>query len=263
MADNHGKGATAEKAPGTAGKTEGNRDRRPLSSIADILQGWGTLLVIPATLIVALVTLSVQQGDNRQQQADSIAQAATQQYQSTLNSYLSEMSTLVLTYKLSKSPSDSVRAIAIAQTDTAIRNLDGPRKGTLVRFLWEAHLIWNPKPLVTLFETNLSDAVFTGANLWLADLSHNKFVGADFDGAILDGDNFRGADLKNAELNGACLIGADLTYAMVGDAHFKGAMYNSKPITMTLSNMSVTLPPTQWPKGFNPAHEGAIDNSCQ
>src|SRR5207248_192912 len=89
-----------------------------------------------------------QQQLTRQQEEAAQQQALNQQRQTTLETYLDRMSDLLLFYHLSISKTgDEVRAMAEARTYTALRNLDGARKGTLIRFLWEAKLINGPQPI--------------------------------------------------------------------------------------------------------------------
>ena len=161
------------------------------------------LIAIPISVIVlgySVYQFNQTQKANAQQELD-------QQRQVTLNDYLNEMSTLVLNdHLLTSSPRDPVRTLAIAQTDTAVRNLDGKRKGILIRYLWEANLITGSTPIVTLFEVNLSEAKFAGANLAHVNLSTNDLVGADFANS-----NPNGADLHKARLIGANLSDANLS----------------------------------------------------
>jgi uncharacterized protein YjbI with pentapeptide repeats len=93
----------------------------------------------------------------------------------------------------------------VAQTDTTIRNLDGARKGIVIRYLWEANLITAPNPVITLFEVDLSRAVFAGANLSQVDLSTNHLHKADFASANPNGADLMGADLQDADLRDANL----------------------------------------------------------
>lgn len=169
------------------------------------------------------------------QEAANAAQALDQQRQTTLDTYLDRMSDLLLTYHLAASKSgDPVRALAEARTYTAIRNLDGPRKGTLVRFLWEAHLINGPQPIISLSGADLNGAVFanadpsgtdlSGVNLSGANLSEANLSGTDLDGAYFTGANLSGADLLvttllNVHMNGANLSGAYLLWAVVAGGY--------------------------------------------
>lgn len=191
-----------------ATKSEGNHGRiyrffhGDWNKRAQIAQVVG-LIAIPISVIVlgySVYQFNQTQKANAQQELD-------QQRQVTLNDYLNEMSTLVLNdHLLTSSPGDAVRTLAIAQTDTAVRNLDGNRKGILIRYLWEANLITGSAPIVTLFEVDLSGADFAGANLAQVNFSTNDLVGADFANS-----NPNGADLHKARLIGANLSNADLS----------------------------------------------------
>jgi uncharacterized protein YjbI with pentapeptide repeats len=305
--------------PGNGPKKTGNGDGKTIwDKLAVIFQGlaaFGTLIAIPVTVYFSVSEFKAEQAAGasqvKEQQAASASQTLDQQRQTTLDNYLNEMSTLDLNYKLSASKQHSpVNAIAVAQTDTTIRNLDEARKGLLVRYLWEASLIIEPNPVIILYEVNLSGAVFKGANLSQVDLSTNDLLGADFAGAnpngadfsganlsganlssanlsciknsqgvsagILktlnpsnvactsptDGANLSGANLRGANLGGADLLGADLLgVADLRDANLNGATYNSKalPPVKDEQGKTLTVEPTQWPPGFNPASVGAID----
>jgi uncharacterized protein YjbI with pentapeptide repeats len=187
------------------------------SRAAKFFKVWATpISIFLATVgfIFSVYQFTSQQAANVAQQAASQAQALDQQRQTTLSSYLDDMSSLLLTYGLGTAkPGSSVLALATARTDTALRNLDGNRKGTLVRFLWEANLINNRHPVIDLFEVNLSSAVFAGANLYQVKLSTDNLSRANFAYAVLNDANLSQADLEQANLHGADLRGADLSQA--------------------------------------------------
>lgn len=236
-----------------------------------------------AAIPITLLTLRASVHQFNEQQAASAAQALNQQRQTTLDNYFNDMSNLLLNYDISE---PKVDALAVARTDTAVRNLDGARKGILVRYLWEANLITapetpaDPPPVVTLFEANLNGANFQGANLYGADLGTNRLVDADFYNANLSCfpsrqldvsagiliqnnvkniacTNLSDAILRGANLRKADLIGADLRGAQLSGAHFKGATYNSRPITVRDAfGKSLIVPPTQWPRGYHAAAKG-------
>jgi uncharacterized protein YjbI with pentapeptide repeats len=245
-------------------------------------------------IIIPLIALyySVRQFD--QQQAANEADILNQQRQATLSGYLDDMSELVLHENLPKSkPTDPVRAIAVARTLTAVRDLDGERKGTLIRYLWEAGLIAGPHPIVNisnanlngaifnnsylngvgLFHLGLDDAQFVGASLVGADLSDSALFEAELKGADLSQADLRdsfpiAADLTNANLTGAKLNGADLTGANLTGANLAGAVlagarYNSKPEYVHNPDGQLVLEgPTQWPRGFNASAANADCYTC-
>jgi Pentapeptide repeats (8 copies) len=246
-------------------------------------------------IIVPLVALyeSVHQFDR--QQVDNETAMLDQQRQDTLSTYLDDMSQLVLEYNLPKSkPNDPVRAIAVARTLTAVRDLDGDRKGTLIRYLWEAGLIAAPQPIVNITNANLNGAVFSNADLTgvallklgldnaqfinsqlvKADLSGSALFEAEMMGANLSGSDLTntepiGADLAGADLAGADLADSDLTGANLTDAtltgaDLAGARYNSKEEYVRNPEGQLVLEgPTQWPRGFNPQARKAVCYTCR
>lgn len=268
-----------------------------------IIQAVGAVaIIIPlVALFVSISQFSEQQKDSAaatlEQQRVSAAAALDQQRQATLSEYLDVMTVLVLQYNLPKSkPGDPVRAIAVARTLTAVRDLDGARKATLIRYLWEAGLLEGSQPVVNIYNAVLTGAVFDNADLngialfnqlFLngvqfvnrtslidADLSKSHLYEADLATAILtDADlqgsfpiaaNFAGAELSGADLAGADLTGADLSQARdLAKADLKGALYNSKPEKVyTPQGVYVLEKPTQWPSGFDPRAAGAHCYDC-
>ena len=158
------------------------------------------IFVSVAALVVGVLQFN-------EQQRTSAAQLLNQQRQATLNGYLNDMSALVLQDNLTDSrPRAPVRAIAVARTATAVRSLDGFRKGELVRYLWEARLITTLRPIVNLSGVNLKGAWFKDANLYQVDVSSLSLSNANFNGAALDGANLSASDLTGADLNGSDLI---------------------------------------------------------
>jgi uncharacterized protein YjbI with pentapeptide repeats len=142
------------------------------------------------------------------------------------------MSTLVLHDKLTQSKTGApVRAIAVALTDTATRNLDGARRGTLIRYLWQAGLIDRPHPVVGLFLMDLNRAILRDANLFKAvlsrvslseaDVTNAELAGADLQGSYMRASNLTSADLSCFHEPGgkrrtcADLSGADLSFAFL------------------------------------------------
>lgn len=251
-------------------------------------------------IFISLASLFISVRQFNDQQETNAAQLVNQQNQATLDEYLDDMSTLVLQYHLADPNSGAaVRAIAVARTLTAVRDLDGDRKGTLVRFLFEADLINWPQPVLDLFHANLDGTNFTNAGLDQVYLSHLGLTSADFAGSSLLGaylkgstliqSNLQGADLacyshvictnlsgaylmradlisanlSGADLMGACLDGANLSGANLAGVKLQKAMYNTRPIlVINGQGMLVTDMPTVWPKGFDPKAAGATPNYC-
>jgi uncharacterized protein YjbI with pentapeptide repeats len=194
--------------------TSGPAEKSRLAKVIEISATPLSILIAAGGLFWSVHQFSAQQHANLVQQRLTQEQALDQQRQTTLNNYLNEMSSLLLSEKLDSAPSKGpVRAIAVAQTDTAIRNLDSNRKATLVRFLWEANLINSPDPVVQLYQVNLRAAAFAGANLQHADLSDNNLYGAVFTDAQLNNSDLSNVNLVRADLVNANLAGADLVNA--------------------------------------------------
>ena len=200
---------------------------------------WIKLLGIPLTILVAAFTLlfSVIQFNEQQaanntlqkesanmqatQIAVSVTQTVDQQQQTTLDTYLDRMSDLLLMDHLAHNPNAEVQALAVARTLTAVRDLDGTRKGTLIRFLWEAGLINGQQQIISLLgaslyginmiDADLSGINLSGANLGCIDEGGGQKVCADLSLDALCGTDQVGktvcADLSGADLSGANLSG--------------------------------------------------------
>jgi uncharacterized protein YjbI with pentapeptide repeats len=108
---------------------------------------------------------------------------------------------------------DDVRLLAGAETSTVLREVDAPRKRSLLLFLWRADLINEDDPLIDLGwadlrYVNLSGDVLFEASLSSADLSH----------AVLTDTDLTGSDFAYTRLHRADLSGADLSRANLGAA---------------------------------------------
>lgn len=231
---------TSAKPPAApADSPAGGPDPADTSRVGRFFKIWAT----PLSILVAAISLVWSVYQFNSQQHASQAQALDQQRQVTFDNYLDDMSSLLLADKLESAPSGGpVRAIAIARTDTAIRDLDGNRKGMLVRFLWEANLIKTPKPVVLLHQVNLRDADFGRANLQHADLSDNDLIGANFSAAQLDDADLSDTDLVRANLANANLTSANLQGANLSRADLLGALVTTSQLAQARSIQGTTLP---------------------
>jgi len=218
---------------------------------AKTLWDWLQLLIVPAILIGVTFVWSATQtrNDNRREDrriAADRAAAEEARRDATLQSYLDQMSGLMLDKKLLTSTQlSAVRAVARTVTLAALRRLDGERKAAVVRFLDEAELvnIYEPddltgSPVVLLQGADLSGADLRRASLPGAELSGVDLTGAEFSGAVLNEAHLVGSRLRHAQLSRATLdatdlrkadlTGADLSDAYLADtnlggAHLKGA----------------------------------------
>ena len=169
-------------------------------------------LAIPVVIAMGTLWFSAQQGEA------STRIAQDQQQESALQAYLDHMSDLLLNNKLHESQlGDEVRNVARARTLTVLPQLNGKRKGEIVRFLYESGLIDSKSGIVDLRSADLDDAALMGVSLKGADLS-----GADLSGADLWEANLWEADLSYANFTSANLVRADLTLADLRGANLSG-----------------------------------------
>jgi uncharacterized protein YjbI with pentapeptide repeats len=186
------------------------------------LWDWLQLLLIPAALAGIALLFNQWQSDREEIRADQRAKtdqaiAADGLRQETLQRYLDGMSELILDRKLLQSKNNSdVRVLARTRTLSALRGLDGARKGTLILFLREAGLINGPTPVVDLDRANLSEAQLRGAFLPNVHLDNVRLTGADLAGASL-----ARASLNNSHLDDACLWQTNLADAKLSDVTFE------------------------------------------
>ncbi len=197
------------------------------------LWDWLQLLIIPAVLAGGAMWFSRAEREAEREIADDRLREAA------LQGYLDRMTELLLKEGLRTSEADDEsRAVARARTLTALRQLDGERKATLLRFLYEADLINRDDAVIVLeradlikaklWNANLSGANLSKVMLWGADLSEADLGEADLKEAILVGTNLSEADLGEVDLSGAIMDRAnlhmvDLNQADLGEAVLIGA----------------------------------------
>ncbi len=229
-------------------------------TIWDWLNLSGTL-AIPLVVVGATIAFGIIQADLAQKQHDSdqaIAnqqhaadqqQALDQQRATTLQTYIDNIQDLLLNHNLLKSkPSDDVAILARARTLTALQGLDGTRKGVLVQFLYEAHLIGfldskgnRQPPIVDLTGADLSGAFLLG-NIYGAVFGYTFLSRVNLSGADLSGANLSGADLLIVNLSEADLSGADLYKAgLVLDDLSEADLNGSNLILADLNGSSLIL----------------------
>lgn len=197
---------------------------------AKTLWDWLDLLLVP--LILAAGAALFTWVTNKREQSVELDRAR----ETALQAYLDRMTELLEKELRTSEPNDEKRHIARARTLTVLRQLDGERKGLLLRFLYESGLIGKRvfgedglqahKALVDLDKADLRGADLRvavlegadlhganleGANLFLAELSY-----ADLHGSDLEGANLYGTSLDEANLSGAILRQAVLSWSKVG-----------------------------------------------
>lgn len=216
----------------------------------DVLQ----LLIVPTALAIGAFYLQ----ETAKQRDFKIADDRAKQ--ETLNRYFDQISTLLFERKLrSAKPGDEARIVARARTLSALKELDGKRKGQLISFLSEARLIKRIpvtfvqgrlnrdrvqlRSIVDLTNADLSQADISRVDLWEANLAGANLRGADIrsaslgytnlqadlTGANLSGSDLEGANLVGARLNGANLIGIYMSETNFYSADLRGAAFGFSP----------------------------------
>lgn len=172
------------------------------------LWDWLDLLIIP--LVLAIGEYLFTRTENRTAQAIAGKRAQDE----ALQSYIDQMSQLIIEYQLrSSGANDDVSVSARARTLTVLDRIDSNRKASLLRFLYEAGLINKEQPVVSLVDANLSEVNLfqPGHTLRRARLLNVGLAGADL----------RKADLRLAVLAGANLVDADLSETIAASAHLE------------------------------------------
>lgn len=213
------------------------------------LWDWLELLIIPAVLGIGAIWFDSEanlRADEVQRQREVVQRDIEDQRakDAVLSTYFDDLSNLLLERSLLESPRGSaIRDIARAKTLSALSQMDGSRKGFIVRFLYEVGLIKGSSPLLYLggavtgepavdeivpSRGDLNGAVLHRLFMSELNLTRVHMVGADFRWAMLDKANFIGTDLRNADFTGArlreaSLAGADLTGTLLHGADLSGA----------------------------------------
>ena len=210
------------------------------------LWDWLRLLLIPLVLTVGGFLFSSYQHDTDQQRA------LDQQQATILQTYIDNIQDLLLNHNLLKSssfdtknPYYDVAMLARARTITALEGLDPARKGRLVQFLYEAHLIGF---LENRDEKQLPSIDLYGANLSRADLNGIPLLGVWLRGANLSNATFTCANIGSsgfyiircASLAEAELSGADLSYANLSGINLYAADLTANLTNANLSNANLT-----------------------
>jgi hypothetical protein len=145
---------------------------------------------------------------NLQQQRELEEQRAQED---ALQSYFVQIGDLLTDHNVITTERNDIKQLARSQTLTVLARLDGPRKGSLVRFLYGAALINRDHTIVQL----------SGADLSGADLYNVVLYGANLSGANLSDADLRRSLLLQANLDAAVLIGANLYDATVIEAQLE------------------------------------------
>jgi uncharacterized protein YjbI with pentapeptide repeats len=189
---------------------------------------------------VLLFCLSKQQSDT----------ALDNQRHEIMANYLDKM-TALMEKDLNNSKNLIQRQIAKAITLNAVRQLDGERRGQVLKVLYESDLIGgqcksDPKSL-TVVKDSCKEALIKLDDAKLDGMSFQRpipLTGVDLQGAILSKAVLPSIDLTSADMQGAKLTGANLTKAILIDAKLqdskmidadlRGAFLSGSNLTNTL-----------------------------
>lgn len=224
------------------------------------------LLVVPVVLALGAWFLSRQNAKVEQ------GIAKDKQQQALLDAYFDRMTDLILNKDLKESePGAEVCNIARTHTLSVLRNLDGKRKGQVLRFLNETSLIQKPKqvqppPIISLHAAELrgvdlimvplrelydvsywTPALITRlieedydkyspgtTKTWSANLRDCAFKDADLSHAAFILTDLTGSDFDEANLNGAILVLANLCLANLRYASLRGSDLRRAKLPMAI-----------------------------
>lgn len=189
---------------------------------------WLELILVPAAIALGILLLnSLEKRRDRRIRIEADRRDA-------LERYYDRMKDLILNHGLlTSAKGDPARVLAQALTYATVRELDGNRKGDVLRFLHNAQLIRRGDSKVSLVSANFSNAVLVNTNLENAELSLCHFRGADFRRARLKGANLYAADMGRANMSNACLEDAVLAHANFDDADLQGTQFDGAQVFRT------------------------------
>jgi hypothetical protein len=191
---------------------------------AKTLWDWLQLLFVPMILAIGgfwlnQIQKSREERTAKQRTEDEQRIATDNQHEAALQTYIDKMSELLLNEHLRESAEDKeVRNIARVRTLTVLQRLDGERKGSVLKFLYESGLIHKGIPVINLHGADLSFANLNGTHLHGADLSLANLRSADLSRAGLGEADLHGVDLSFANLRSANLSFANLSFANLEEA---------------------------------------------
>lgn len=187
------------------------------------LWDWLDLLIVPAALAGGALWL------NRSQQRREREIATDERFERALQNYYDRISSLLINHDL-RDPSNDQTSGAVAQalTLSTLNSIDKNRRVLLVRFLHNAALIHADEPIISLTDTDFTDASFwrlylRDAKLSYVDFARSNFRGAMLYGSNLSGSNFECANLGRAILYDAKLIGTNMSSAELSESDLGAA----------------------------------------
>ncbi len=210
------------------------------------LWDWMDLLIIPLVLALGAIFLNRSERAVEREIAEKRAElerenAKDRQREAALQSYISQMSGLLIDKQLKTTDVKEVRDIAKTLTVSVMRWMDKNRNDLIFQFLLEANLITDENSIlnkanlegidlqglylhgVHLQNANLQKSNLGKARLGSSNLSGAKLIGVNLNGANLMSSILKGASLVSAKLQSAYLYEADLQEAFCFETDFHNA----------------------------------------
>ncbi|MGK7895300.1 MAG: pentapeptide repeat-containing protein [Xenococcus sp. (in: cyanobacteria)] len=162
--------------------------------------------------------LAEQDKKKKKQQAEIARKAQLQEKEITedrlrhekLKDYLDHMTGVLLRENTLDDETDELlKAVVRARTIVVLQELEGKRKGAVIRFLEDCNVI----KFLDLAKADLQEANLKGVNLSSTCFRKASFQGANLQDADLSNANLVDADLTNANLSGANLLKTNLKNA--------------------------------------------------
>jgi len=178
---------------------------------------WLDILIFPVVLAVGAIgydSLERQRDERREEdQRNRALEIEDQRSQAVaLQTYLDQMSALMIDMKLRETSSDSdERVLAQARTLTILLALGPDRKRHPLKLVAQMHLIDKESPVIKLPHADLNDANLAEVTLVNGDLSDVDLRRANLTGARLSETVLTEADLRGADLSGVDLTDANVT----------------------------------------------------
>jgi uncharacterized protein YjbI with pentapeptide repeats len=229
----------------------------PPKTIWDLLD----LIMVPIALIFVAYWLNLSEKRTEAQQLEEQNQRIIlQDYFAQIRDFILEKNLLIC------SQESALRKLARTITKITLHEVNGSRRGIIIRFLYESGLVSQKDPIiflsgsdcreaelsyamlqeVTLIQINGSGTIFSRANLSMSRLNESNFSNADFSSADLRNSNISRANLSGAKLTNTNFEGANLIRANLENATMRGAIFKNTKLNGVKYNSG-----TIWPEDFD------------
>jgi uncharacterized protein YjbI with pentapeptide repeats len=195
---------------------EGEIERVTTQEVLPQRTVWDWLSLVGIPLAGGIVIAGVGYAFNRKQREREEAVERLNAQDTALQSYLDQMSDLLVNQHLRSLPRRSdIHKLGEARTLAALLGLDSDHKRRPLKLVYDLGLITIKEPLFELEnagldQADLSELSLRGASVRRADLRGANLHGADLSGSDLSDADLRGANLANADLSDADLSRANL-----------------------------------------------------